>query len=295
MTSAVTILHVDDWAWETVNRGRKINLKRKLLPLDTGIPGVTAELSYMIVPDTYAVPRHRHNCDQVRYILSGVQNIGPRLDMGPGDCGFFPEGVRYGPQEQKGDCTCLLLQFQGPSGVHLLTSAELEATYTKMISEGAVFENGIYRGRKADGTAENKDSYTAIWEAHEGRKLEFPKPRYHEPIMMIPDEFRWIPSATLPGIDFKHLGTFTELRTTVRLIRLGAHATLPAQARTDGEIRFLVEGEADYGTCHCRVGTYCYFPARSALEPIHSERGATFFSIELPMLSSLSCKPAATN
>ncbi|MFN0300525.1 MAG: GTP-binding protein [Burkholderiales bacterium] len=48
---AVTILHVDELPCEFISRGRPNSIRRKLLPLDSGIAGVTVELSYMIVPD----------------------------------------------------------------------------------------------------------------------------------------------------------------------------------------------------------------------------------------------------
>lgn len=285
MTKTPTVINVADWEWESVQRGRKINLKRKLLPLDTGLSGVTVELSYMIVPDGYEVPRHRHNCDQIRYILEGTQSIGVREDMVPGECGYFPEGVYYGPQAQKGDCTCLLMQFQGPSGGRLLTSAELEQTYKQLIADGAVFENGVYRGRKPDGTPQNKDSYTAIWEAHEHRKLEFPKPRYRAPIMMLPDEFAWRPDPEHPGVERKHLGTFNEQRTSVHMLRLLPGTTIAAGITTHAETRYLIEGAVSYGGKEWSKGTHFYLPSGCETTTLSSATGATFFTITLPMLT----------
>lgn len=287
MTPKPVMLNVADFPWDSVKRGRKINIQRKLLPLDTGIPGVTVELSYMLVPDTYAVPRHRHNCDQIRYIIDGVQSIGKGQDMVPGECGYFPEGVYYGPQEQKGDCTCLLMQFQGPSGERLLTSAELDETYNRMIAAGAVFENGIWRGRKEDGSPQNKDSYVAIWEEHEQRKISFAKPRYRAPVMMLPDEFRWVPDPRRPGVEVKHLGTFCEMRTTAQLTRMAPGSTIAAQPPGDAEVRYLTEGAIEVGGKTWTSGTYWYLPSGVAAEAIASRDGATWLTIGLPMLTIL--------
>ena len=44
--------------------------------------------------DRYS-PTHRHNFDQVRYVVSGEIEYGS-LKCGPGDCIYFPEGVFYG-------------------------------------------------------------------------------------------------------------------------------------------------------------------------------------------------------
>lgn len=284
-TRRPTILNVADCDWESIQRGRKINIRRKLLPLDTGLPGVTVEMSYMVVPDGYEVPRHRHNCDQIRYIIDGVQSIGVRQDMVAGECGYFPEGVYYGPQTQRGDCTCLLMQFQGPSGEHLLTSAELDATYRRMIAAGAVFENGIYKGHKPDGTPQNKDSYAAIWEAHEGRKLTFPKPRYREPVMMLPDEFGWRADPDLAGIAHKHLGTFSEQRTSLSMLKVDAGATLPGGVQHDAEVRYMVSGDITCDGSPHTTGCYMYIPAGAHCEPVRAERDAVFFCIGLPLLS----------
>jgi hypothetical protein len=62
--------------FEEVRRGRVHMIRRKRLPLETGIPGVTMEYSLSVVPDGYFTPRHRHNFDQIRYTLSGVQSTG---------------------------------------------------------------------------------------------------------------------------------------------------------------------------------------------------------------------------
>src|SRR5262249_57825962 len=40
-------------------------------------------------------PRHRHNFDQVRFVVSGELEYGP-LKCRPGDFIYFPEGVFYG-------------------------------------------------------------------------------------------------------------------------------------------------------------------------------------------------------
>ena len=56
--------------FEEVRRGRVHMIRRKRLPLETGIDGITMEYSLSVVPDGYFTPRHRHNFDQIRYTLS---------------------------------------------------------------------------------------------------------------------------------------------------------------------------------------------------------------------------------
>src|SRR4051812_9641085 len=47
---------------------------------------------------SYHSPRHRHNFEQIRYVIAGSATYGP-LQAEPGDCIYFPEGVYYGPQD----------------------------------------------------------------------------------------------------------------------------------------------------------------------------------------------------
>ncbi|HEX4195783.1 MAG TPA: hypothetical protein VHY80_21920 [Stellaceae bacterium] len=147
MTTDITIVNIADLPLEGVQRGRVNTIRRKRLPLETGVPGVTCECSLSIVPEGYFTPRHRHNFDQIRYTLTGVQSTG-HGDLAPGEIGYFPEGAYYGPQAQAGECATLVLQFQGASGEHLLSNEEMNATYQKMIAEGAVFRTAFIAARR---------------------------------------------------------------------------------------------------------------------------------------------------
>jgi len=292
--SDITILDTTALELEAVQRGRVNMIKRKRLPLATGVPGVTAEFSLSIVPEGYFTPRHRHNFDQIRYTLTGVQSTG-HGDLGPGEIGYFPEGAYYGPQQQKGECTTLVLQFQGASGEHLLSNEEMNATYEKMRAAGAVFENGIYRGQTAEGRRKNKDSYVAIWEEHEAKKLTFPPARYRTPVMMQPQHYRWVADRARPGIEEKHLGTFTELRTGIGFFRMRPGSHLPAATHKDAELRYCVEGGFAYGGRSWTEGAYLYLPPGSSTEAFASRDGATFFVISLPLIAECAARQREQN
>jgi hypothetical protein len=289
MNNVATIIDTKNLELEAVQRGRVNMIKRKRLPLETGVPGVTAEFSLSIVPEGYFTPRHRHNFDQIRYTLTGVQSTG-HGDLGPGEIGYFPEGAYYGPQAQKGECTTLVLQFQGASGEHLLSNEEMNATYQKMREAGAVFENGIYRGLTAEGRRKNKDSYVAIWEEHEGKKLTFPTPRYRSPVMMQPQHYRWAPDRDRPGIETKHLGTFTELRTGIGFFRLLPGASLAAARHRDAEIRYCIEGAFSYGGKNWGQAAYQFIPPRAETDAFVSPQGASFFYISLPLVAEFAAR-----
>jgi hypothetical protein len=272
--------------FEEVRRGRVHMIRRKRLPLETGVEGVTMEYSLSVVPDGYFTPRHRHNFDQIRYTLSGLQSTGLG-DLAGGECGYFPEGSHYGPQQQKGECECLVLQFQGASGEHLLSNEEMNATYEKLLKSGGKFENGVYKGFKPDGSPKNKDSYEAIWEEHEGRDLVFPEPRYRQPVMMLAKNYRFWPDRRRPGVEVKHLGTFSEARTGIGFLRLLPGAELKAGPQEDAELRYLLEGSCSYDGKTWNAGTYMFLPNGAAVKDLRSEQGATFFVITLPMLADL--------
>jgi hypothetical protein len=289
MNRETTVVDTTELALEDVRRGRVHMIRRKRLPLETGVPGLTIECSLSLVPDGYFTPRHRHNFDQIRYTLTGVQSTG-HGDLGPGEIGYFPEGAYYGPQSQQGDCLALVLQFQGASFEHLLSNEEMNETYEKLIAAGAKFENGLYRGLTADGRRKNKDSYVAIWEEHEGRKLKFPASRYRTPVMMLPDNFRWVADRKRPGIESKHLGVFSEMRTGIGFFRLLPGARLPAGTQEDAEIRYLVAGEVQYGGRSWGAGAYFYVPPEAAAAALSSKTGATFFTISLPIVAEAAAR-----
>ena len=138
----VIALDTNQIPFDEVRRGRVHMIRRKKLPLDTGVLGLNIEFSYVVVPDGYYTPAHRHNFDQIRHTLTGLQSTG-HGDLAPGECGYFPEGVHYGPQKQEGDCTSLVLQFQGPSGYRFLSNEEMNVTYNKMIAAGELAGAGL--------------------------------------------------------------------------------------------------------------------------------------------------------
>jgi quercetin dioxygenase-like cupin family protein len=289
MSGDIIIVDTNALPWEAVQRGRVNMIRRKRLPVETGVPGLTIEYSISVVPEGYFTPRHRHNFDQIRYTLTGVQSTAYG-DLAPGECGYFPEGAYYGPQKQDGECATLVLQFQGASLLHFLSNEEMNETYQKMIAAGAKFENGVYTAIGPKGRKINKDSYLAIWEEHEGQKMTFPKARYRTPVMMMREHYNWWPDRERPGVETKHLGTFTELRTEISLSRLAPGARLAAHRARDAQLVYLEQGAVDYAGKRLGEGTYMYVPPGAELAPMSSAQGATFFTITLPMVAEIAAR-----
>jgi hypothetical protein len=286
MQPEITAVNLADIADEVVLRGRVNDIRRKRFPLDSGLPGVNLEFGHTLIPDGYFTPRHRHNFDQIRLTLSGTFSTG-HGDLAAGECGYFPEGASYGPQDQKGDCHSLVLQFQGPCGEHFMSNEEANETYQKLLAQGGTFQGGFYTARKPDGGKINKDSSAAIYEEFVGKKLVLPEPRYRTPIMMMPDAFRWMPSRKHAGLDTKHLGTFSEVQTGVGFLRLHQGARIPSQIQENAEIRYVISGSVDFRGKRWDEDSYFFIPAGASVGDLVASETAVMFTISLPMLAEI--------
>ncbi len=128
----------------------------------------------------------------------------------------FPEGVAYGPQSSEGRSVTAVLQFGGASGNGYLSPREVAAG-TEELKKFGTFEGGIFR-RNDDGEGRrNTDAYQAIWEHVHGRRMDYPKPRYRDPIMVDPQNYDWLPVADMPSVSEKPLGAFTERQCAAQL------------------------------------------------------------------------------
>ncbi len=167
------------------------------------------ELSLVLMDGDYTTPRHRHNFDQLRYMLEGGFGYGRGKHevQQQGTVGYFPEGVYY-EQNAIGRSVTLLFQGGGPSGAGFLSYDRLEAGFRMLGGEG-VFSDGVFTWLDENGAKHNKDAYEAIWERMRGRKLAYPKPRYRSPIIADANHYDWI-SAGEVGVKTRHIGTFTE-------------------------------------------------------------------------------------
>lgn len=295
MKRTVTIMSVADIELVQAGIGREGSMAVKQFPLDTGVPGVQLEFSWNSYDKGYGTPRHRHTFDQYRYALDGKRMIEDGF-LEPGECGFYPEGVYYGPQMQEEATVGLGLQFQGLSGLPYLTHVDLRNARKALAAEGGTFKDGIYTKVFPDGRKINKDSHAACVEYLTGQKIEFPEARFEKPIVMRPQGHPWIGDRKLEGVEHKRLGMFGGSGT--RLTRLAPGAKLPAHNQEDAEIRYLIDGSITYdgktwqGGKTKDAGTYMFIQAGADVGEIVSPTGGTFFVIELPMLADIAAHKA---
>jgi len=146
----------------------------------------------------FAMPRHCHTFEQIRLPLVGDMNLGEQGILREGEVGYFPEGQTYGPQDDPlGDPgqLQLVLQFGGASGLGM----------------------GAGRGR-------GPDNAEAQAERRPRREVRFPRPRYNGVVISNPVHFSYLPVAGWPGVERKHIGTYTERQFWIEFVRIEAGA-----------------------------------------------------------------------
>jgi hypothetical protein len=191
----------------------------------------------------FATERHRHNFDQFRFPIRGNMNVGKGDILREGQLGYFTEGAAYGPQDDRlgdrapGERLHLTLQFGGATGYGYLGPERLRACRNELRQYGE-FVDVLYRRR--DGKTLN--GLDAVWQHAFGRKLEYPEPRYSGPIIIDPNSFRWKSSGAAPGVERRHLGTFTERGTWAEMVRLRPGVRWTLVAENARKLLFLCSG-----------------------------------------------------
>jgi hypothetical protein len=249
-----------------------------------GEPGTidNFQLSMGRMSGEFYSPRHRHNFEQIRFQLAGSLDFDRDGKMTTGCVGYFPEGVYYGPQSQDPDeqPIAIVLQFGGASGSGYVSRHEMKAGMDALSGQGE-FKNGVFR-RHADVEGKrNMDGYQAIWEHVNGRAMEYPKPRYSRPFLMDPENYEWQPVAE--GVAEKALGTFTECRSAVRMVRIEAGASFTARGRT---VCFVTQGTGKIADQPLRLFTTLQLEAGESCA-ISADETVELLEMTLPNLAAL--------
>jgi hypothetical protein len=200
--------------------------------LAEGVPGTPGNFKFSLsrLGTDYSRPRHRHNFDQYRFMIEGESDYGQDGPLKAGMLGYYPEGVPYGPQVNKTEIFCAVLQFGGASGSGYLLPREVKAGMEELKKFGE-FKDGIFH--RDDGTPgkRNMDAYQAIWENVHGREMVYPNGRYDAPIFADSKNYDWVAVRGAPGVSEKLFGVWTERRTQAALIRLEAGANYEVGGR----------------------------------------------------------------
>ena len=228
----------------------------------------------------WGTPRHRHNFDQIRYVLKGEYPVSPHKKMKEGSVAYFPESVHYGPQDRPEGLEMMVIQFGGASGAGFLSTPQREEA-NKRLEEKGSFKDGVFTWFDDKGQKHNADGSAACFEEATGKKLVFDLARYDDVVMLEPQAYAWIETGQA-GVQTKHLATFTERNTAVEFIKIAEGATFDTGTRDQIQVLFMSEGSIT-------VDGQTYGP-KTAIEllpsdtpvAIKAEEDSLFFSVLLP-------------
>jgi hypothetical protein len=231
--------------------------------------------NFSTFPASVYSPRHRHNFEQVRFIVDGAWEYARRR-YGGGWLGFFPEGTFYGPAKSLEPGHHFVIQYPGPTNAPFVRRKDEREVQRAMVEGGAVFKEGICiwpDGRKQDGGE-------ALWESWAGQRINYPQARYGEPVWLDTNTYDWQPS-TVPGVAVRHLAAFGDTATSIDLLRLEPGAEVPAGRNGPILMRFVCDGEVEYGGRTYAAASSLYYPLDAAREALTSRTGATILSIQV--------------
>jgi hypothetical protein len=280
-----------NWGAVSGHRSGGIDFKRLL----QGTPGTPEnfELSIVRTAGDYFTPRHRHNFDQVRLCLDGAMNYAPGKDLKAGTVGYFPEGTFYGPQSDTSKSIVLLLQMGGAGGYGFMSYQQLNAGYEKLCDLGQ-FDGGVFTRGGTDGRVVRKDGYEAIWEHVNGRTVEYPPPRYEEPVMIHPENFGWLPTHDA-GFYLKHLATFGERALNIGQIKATRGARHKVDRHRAPELLFVESGairDVSSGTVLDSQTAFRVDPADTGRE-LEVVDDCVLFFVQLPKFDTVATAAAA--
>ncbi|MGH7778893.1 MAG: hypothetical protein ACREQR_03585, partial [Candidatus Binataceae bacterium] len=149
------------------------------------------------------------------------------------------EGTFYGPQKDTTGSIVLVLQIGGASSYGFMSYQQLNSGYEKMCDLGN-FDAGVFTQSRSDGHVTRADGYEAIWEYVNGHPIEYPPPRFEEPIVMYVDHFAWQPAAD--QFEIKRLGTFGERAIEMFMLRAPSGAVHITDGASPGELMFALRG-----------------------------------------------------
>ena len=210
----------------------------------------------LMVVDTsseYHTPRHRHNFDQIRVMLSGSYEWETDSVQDEGSVGYFAEGMPY-KQQGIGDSRMLLLQVAGASGNGYMSYAQLQAAITEL-QESGTFEDGLYIYKNEKGRRLKMDGHQAAWEKTFGRKLECPLPRTRVPLVLQPERVAWVPDSDNGLVATRNLGVFNQLGLELTQIRLSPGAGYEISGAQRPRLAYVLSGTGRANGEHWRQGS----------------------------------------
>lgn len=250
-----------------------------------GVPGTPGNFKFSLswLGTDYSGPRHRHNFDQYRFMIEGESDYGQDGPLKAGMLGYYPEGVAYGPQVNKTDIFCAVLQFGGASGSGYMLPREVKAGMEELKQYGT-FKDGIFHRNEGIPGRRNSDAYQAIWEHVHGREMIYPKGRYDAPIYADSENYGWAPVGTGQGVSEKLFGVWTERRTEAGMLLLDEGASHRVAGRG---VYLVLSGAGDCEGTPLQQFTTVYLDQGEATL-LHASEAMELLHYGLPDLSTMS-------
>jgi hypothetical protein len=220
-------------------------------------------------------------------------NYAPGKDLKAGTVGYFPEGTFYGPQSDTSKSVVLLLQMGGSAGYGFMSYQQLTAGYEKLSDLGR-FDGGVFTRSTTDGRVIRKDGYEAIWEHVNGHAVQYPPPRYEEPVIIYPDGFGWLATHD-PGFELKHMATFGERAVNIGEIRATRGSRHKVDRHRAPELLFVESGAIRDVRSGEVLDTHSAFrvdPADTGRE-LEVVEDCVLFFVQLPKFDTKSAAAAA--
>jgi len=231
----------------------------------------------------WMTPRHRHNFDQIRFVLDGDYPYEGEKVLPQGWVGYFPESVHYGPQARPEGLLVMGFQTGGASGAGYLSVAQREVANAALAKKGT-FKGGMYIYVDENGQTQSKDGSAACFEEAMGKPLTLAEPRYSSPIIMNPAAFAWMPGPA-PGVFVKWLGAFTERNTRIGFVRLEPNAAFDGGLQSSIELLFLSKGRIRVGEREYGPHTAMEFLPGEGPIPVNATAECELLRIVLPQFA----------
>jgi hypothetical protein len=187
----------------------------------------------------YRAPRHRHNFDQVRFMLQGEFSFDRGQTLRAGMAGYFPEGTYY-TQRGFDHSTTLLLQSGGASRSGYMSDRQLRAAIEELKRIGE-FHDGFFWHRDDSGKLKHKDGYEAAWEHVHGRSLQYPNPLFKSPILWHEDDFAWQPLGD-DGAAWRDFCSLTHLKLGIAQLRMPPGSRHTLDAAQQATLLYTIDG-----------------------------------------------------
>jgi quercetin dioxygenase-like cupin family protein len=277
-TGSVLVCALDDIEWQRLGKHRGPGLKMKSLAFRGDGRGNNLWLSLSEMEDGWYSPRHRHNFDQIRYVLAGETGF-TKWDLHAGECAYFPAGVSYGPQEQHGSALLFTLQFPGADGQYYLTPEQVEETVARLRSSDPTFGQD---GQGTDREGRKRDSYEIVWETHQRAPVSYPPGGYDSPVLF--DRSEPLADDHVAGGDVTLIGAVESNGLQVLRVRSAGSLRIVPCAPTRTEFWILEEGAVWVGARELRPLSVIQLQAGAPACDVTVREAVRFTVLRLPEL-----------